>query len=168
MPATSSPVDAGERFGSIGAMNVAEGGRKVLESVLVKLGFEAEVEIEQRDDEVCLQIQSVDSRYLIGRGGDRLDDLQFLVNRIVQKKVPDAPRLRVDCDHYRENQESRLIDSVRPIAEQALADGEKHRTKPLNAYHRRIVHNVLKEMGLQTDSEAAGGRYKKIVLWKAD
>lgn len=149
-------------------MNVAEGGKKVLESVLVKLGFEAEVDIEMRGDEVCLQIRSDDGRFLIGRGGDRLDDLQFLVNRIVQKKVPDAPRLRVDCDGYRDNQENRLIESVRPIAEQALAEGGRHRTKPLNAYHRRIVHNVLKEMGLQTDSEAAGGRYKKIVMWKAE
>ena len=138
----------------------------MLETMLVKLGFEAEVEIEEAFDGPCLQIISRDGRFLIGRGGDRLDDLQYLVNRIVQKKIPDAPRLRVDCDRYREQQEARLVDSVREVAERALETGERQETKPLNAYHRRIIHNALKQMGLQTASEETKARYKRIHLWK--
>ncbi len=145
-------------------MNAVEGGQKVLVTLLNKLGLESEVSIEEAHEGACLQIHSEYGRYLIGRGGDRLDDMQYLVNRIVQKHLPDAPRIRIDCDRYREENEQRLIDTVTRLADAAKETGEQQKTKPLNAYHRRIVHNTLKEQGVMTDSENTKARFKKITI----
>ncbi len=149
-------------------MNAVEGGQKVLSTLLNKLGLESEVAIEDAYEGTCLQISSEHGRYLIGRGGDRLDDMQYLVNRIVQKHLPDAPRLRVDCDHYRQENEDRLIQSVTKLANEVKETGEAQKTKPLNAYHRRIVHNALKEQGVITDSENSKTRFKKILISPAE
>ena len=66
---------------------------------------------------MCLNISSPDSQYIIGGDGDRLDDLQYLVNRMIQRKMEDAPRVKVDCDHYRERNEARLLEKARSLAE---------------------------------------------------
>lgn len=145
-------------------MNAVEGGQKVLVTLLTKMGMESDVSVEAGDEGACLQIESNHGRYLIGRGGDRLDDLQYLVNRIVQKHLPDAPRIRVDCDRYRAESEGRLIEMATRLADKAKESGSAQQTKPLNAYHRRIVHNALKGQGVSTDSDSSKARFKKITI----
>lgn len=139
--------------------------RKSLESILKTLGFEGSVALEEMDDTIILKIDSVDSKYLIGEDGDRLDDLQYLVNRMVQLKNPDAPRIKVDCNGYREQSEERLLAKARELAEKAIETGKPFKMQPLNAYHRRLVHNVLKEMGgVTTSSDQGNARYKRITI----
>ena len=83
-------------------MTVQEIAEQSLKSLLASLGFSADIEVTETDGIVCLNISSPDSQYIIGGDGDRLDDLQYLVNRMIQRKMEDAPRVKVDCDHYRE------------------------------------------------------------------
>ena len=129
-------------------MTVQEIAEQSLKSLLASLGFSADIEVTEADGIVCLNISSPDSQYIIGGDGDRLDDLQYLVNRMIQRKMEDAPRVKVDCDHYRERNEARL--------------------QPLNAYHRRLVHNALQSMeGIATESEEGDGRYKRITIRRA-
>ena len=82
-------------------MTVQEIAEQSLKSLLASLGFSADIEETETDGIVCLNISSPDSQYIIGGDGDRLDDLQYLVNRMIQRKMEDAPRVKVDCDHYR-------------------------------------------------------------------
>ena len=96
-----------------------------------------------------------------------MEDLQYLMNRILNKHYPDAPRVKVDCDSYREKQETELIADAKNIAEQVLQDGKIRQLRPLNAYYRRIAHNALEDIeGVKTSSPKGGGRYKKIQIEK--
>lgn len=136
-----------------------------LKSLLQSLGFEAQISVTEDGDIVKLNIETPDARFIIGEEGDRLDDLQYLVNRMIQKNLPDAPRVKVDCDQYRERSETRILEKARSLAEKALETGKPMRMQPLNAYHRRLVHNELKEMGgVATDSEEGDARYKRITI----
>lgn len=136
-----------------------------LESLLQSLGFEAQIAVVEDGDIVRLDIETADARFIIGEEGDRLDDLQYLVNRMIQKTLPDAPRVKVDCDHYRERSEAKILEKACSLAERALETGKPMRMQPLNAYHRRLVHNALKEMGgVATDSEEGDARYKRITI----
>ena len=102
---------------------------------------------------------------MIGKHGDRLDDLQYLVNRILQKQMPDAPRVRLDCDRYRAQEEERLADQARSLAEKAKDSGQSVRMRPLNAYHRRIVHTALAEDDeIETISPGGSDRLKRIEI----
>ena len=68
-------------------MTVQEIAEQSLKSLLASLGFSAEVEITETDGIICLNVSSPDSRYIIGNDGDRLDDLQYLVNRMIQRNA---------------------------------------------------------------------------------
>tara|TARA_B110000285_G_scaffold233256_1_gene306466 strand:- start:1984 stop:2433 length:450 start_codon:yes stop_codon:yes gene_type:complete len=149
-------------------MNEVEAAGKILISMLNKLGFEAELEISEVEDGPCLDIKTNEGAHLIGKHGDRLEDLQYLTNRILTKHYPDAPRVKVDCDHYRANQEQKMLASVREIALQVVDDGKSRQLKPLNAYYRRLAHNTLAEIdGIVTNSPKVDSRYKRIEVSKA-
>ncbi len=134
-------------------------------SLLNPLGYEYSYTITPTDEGVTLMIQSPDARLLIGNEGDRLDDLQYLVNRIVQTEWEDAPRVRVDCDGYRERAEALLLRRARSRAERVQQTGRPLMMEPLNAYQRRLVHNALAEMeGITTESEQTESRFKRITI----
>ena len=148
-------------------MNEVEAAGKILDSMLVKLGFQVELETVEMEDGPCLNILTEDGVHLIGKQGDRLEDLQYLTNRILCKHYPDAPRVKVDCDHYRAGQEKELIETAQSLAKQVLEDGKVRRLKPLNAYYRRLAHNALSGIeGVSTSSPRGNSRYKRIEIAK--
>ena len=136
--------------------------------MLGKLGFQVEYEVSETEDGACLNILTDQGAHLIGKGGDRLEDLQYLMNRVLSKHFPDAARVKVDCDHYREKQEAELIEDAREQAGQVVQDGKPRKLRPLNAYYRRIAHNALAEIeGVKTSSPKGNSRYKKILIEKS-
>ena len=146
-------------------MTSEESARKILDTMLGHLGIPAEVEVEDGEEGPCLQIRSPESGLLIGRDGDRLDDLQYLVNRILRKHVPKCVRVRVDCEHFRAMREDKLRDEVREVAERVKTSGRPFEFRPLNAYYRRIVHNVLLEdSAVESHSPAGDSRLKRITI----
>lgn len=138
-------------------------------SLLTPLGFSFTITPEPYEDGISLHIESPDARFLIGDEGDRLDDLQYMVNRLVQAKWSEAPRVRVDCDHYRARTEAKLLRRARSRAEQVLKTGKPLLMEKLNAYQRRLVHNELATIpGISTRSEETESRFKRITICRAE
>jgi len=146
-------------------MKPAEAARKILDTMLGHLGFTVNIEIHETDEGPCLQILTSESKYLIGKDGERLDDLQYLVNRVLKKHFPKAQRVRVDCEHYRAIQEDHLVEEVHGMAERVKASGKPLKMRPLNAYYRRLVHNALVDFA-EVESVSPGGddRLKQIAI----
>ena len=146
-------------------MKPAEAASKILDTMLGHLGFTVNIEVQENDEGPCLQILTSESKYLIGKDGERLDDLQYLVNRVLRKHFPKAPRVRIDCEHYRAIQEDNLVEEVIGLAERVKASGKEHKMRPLNAYYRRLVHNALVDV-TEVESVSPGGdeRLKQISL----
>lgn len=142
---------------------------KTVSDILSSLGYTFSLETSWSEEgELCLMLDSEDARFIIGDEGDRLDDLQYLVNRLVQAEWEDAPRVRVDCDRYRERAEAKLLRRARSRAEQVLRTGKPLQMEKLNAYQRRLVHNELAKMaGIATDSEDIDSRFKRITISRA-
>ena len=145
-----------------------EAAEKILIKMLGHLGFEIQVERVGDEDGVCLNITTDESKCIIGRNGDRLEDLQYLVNRVLQKHYPDAPRVKVDCDDYRQEQEIKLVERAKELAVKVVESGKSVRTRPLNAYYRRIVHNALTDESVTTNSPKSPARYKRIEIQPAN
>ena len=146
-------------------MEALSAAHQILENMLSNLGFAASIEEQDSGEGPSLQILTEESRFIIGKHGDRLDDLQYLVNRILQKKMEDPPRIRIDCDHFRVRQEERLAETARELAEKAKASGKPMKMRPLNAYHRRIVHNALiDDDEVETISPKSDERLKRILI----
>lgn len=146
-------------------MTNVETAKRILDTMLGHLGFTVTIEVEDTHDGPCLQILSSDSESIIGNDGDRLDDLQYLVNRILRRHIPDAERIKVDCAHYRSIQEDKLQNEVRTLAERVKNTGKPLQMRPLNAYYRRLVHNVLAaDPGVVSSSPRGDDRLKRITV----
>lgn len=139
------------------------------ESLLKPLGFDYSLSTAPYEDSIVLHIESTDASHLIGEEGDRLDDLQYLINRLVQAEWEQAPRVRVDCDRYRERAEEKIIRRARSRAQRVLQTGKPLLMEKLNAYQRRLVHNALAEIpGIATASEETDSRFKRITISRVE
>ncbi|MBK1883800.1 single-stranded DNA-binding protein [Luteolibacter pohnpeiensis] len=146
-------------------MTTVDTANKILDTMLGHLGFTASIEQQETDDGPCLQIHSSEKEAIIGEDGDRLDDLQYLVNRILRRHDSKAIRVKVDCEHFRAIQEDRLQEEVRSIAERVKSTGKSFKMRPLNAYYRRLVHNVLVEdPDVVSHSPDGDDRLKRILI----
>ncbi len=146
-------------------MEAISAAHQILENMVTNLGFSATIEEQDGEEGASLQITTEESSLLIGKHGERLDDLQYLVNRILQKKMEDPPRIRVDCDHFRVRQEEKLVATAQELAEKAKESGKPMKMRPLNAYHRRIVHNALiDDDEVETVSPRSEDRLKCILI----
>jgi len=139
--------------------------REILDDILGYLGFAFDIEEQQKEGTPVLQIFTHDADRLIGRRGETLDDVQFLVNRILQAKDRQAQRVIVDVEHYRAMRDDAMIQRVKQLAVAVLNSGHPMQTEPLNSYDRRLVHNAFKEDAeIATWSPADESRLKRITL----
>ena len=99
--------------------------------------------------------------------GELLEDMQFLLNRMLQAKDKDAPRVQVDVEHYREMRDDALVQKIRQLAELVRKTGRPYHLDPMNAYDRRIIHNAFKDdPEVATWSPSDSARIKQITLLK--
>lgn len=142
-------------------MDHLEAAQEVLDSILGYLGFPVAVEIDRKAE--TLNIASSDPKLLIGHHGDRLEEIQYLVNRIIQDRIPDAPRFKVDIDSYRASQEYRMIEEADTAAARAVATGESIKLQPMNSYQRRLIHSHFKDHPeITTGSPSDSARLKRV------
>jgi spoIIIJ-associated protein len=142
--------------------------KELLDTMLGYLGFVVQIEETQNEGgNLTLQIYTEESRRLIGRDGETLEAIQFLLNRLIQAKDKDAPKVVVDCEHYRSMREDRIVQRVRELAERVRITGRSLQLEPMNSYERRIVHNAFKDdPDVATWSPSDSARIKQITLVK--
>jgi spoIIIJ-associated protein len=146
-------------------MTTVETATRILDTMLGHLGLASTIEVQESSDGPCLQIHSPDSQTIIGRDGDRLDDLQYLGNRILRRQFPKAERIKVDCEHFRTIREDQMAEEIREIAARVKETGKPHQLRPLNAYYRRMVHNLLiNDPEIETHSPEGDDRLKRITI----
>ncbi len=146
-------------------MEAVEIARESLDAMLGYLGFIARVEIDPDADGGGLQVLTEEGDLLIGRRGERLEDIQYLVNRMVQHRAPEAPRVRIDIGHYRRMRDDRMLEGIGRLAERVRATGRPSKTEPLNSYHRRLVHGAYKDdPDIETWSPPDRARLKRVTL----
>src|SRR5256885_12489140 len=105
--------------------------KELLDTMLGFLGFVIEIqEMQNEVGNLVLQIYTEESRRLIGRDGETLAAIQFLLNRLLQTKDKDAPKVIVDVEHYRSMHEDRIIERVRALAERVRVTGRSLQLEP--------------------------------------
>jgi len=142
--------------------------KEILDDILGFLGFVVEIQETQNESgNLVLQIYTEESARIIGRDGETLEALQFLVNRLIQAKDKDARKVIVDCELYRSMREDKIVQRVRELAERVRVTGRSLQLEPMNSYERRIVHNAFKDdPDVATWSPSDSARIKQITLLK--
>ncbi len=108
-----------------------------------------------------------DSGLLIGREGQTLAALQYMISRIVSRGMNAAVRVQLDAGEYRRRQDEKLREMALALAEKVRQSGRSYSTRPLSSYHRRIVHVCLQEaVDVQTRSTGDGPMKRVVIMRK--
>ena len=139
--------------------------KEILEKILGTLGFPATVAEQKFGDDLTLDVTTDESGRLIGRAGQTLADLQYLVNRISFQQDQSAPKVMIDVGGYRSQARDALIKKAQEAAEKVRRWGDAVELEVLNAFDRRIVHHALRDdSGVETHSVEVEGTEGKMVI----
>lgn len=144
-------------------MDPIEVAQETLDAMLGYLGFAATVTADASN--LTLHVASHDGKLLIGPGGERLEDMTHLVNRLLLDRLPDAPRIHVDVENYLASRDYRMIEEAEEAATRVIATGRPVKLEPMNSYQRRLIHNHFKDHpSVRTWSPEDSARLKRISI----
>ena len=139
--------------------------RETLELMLGHLGLVFEVEEMEPAGRLVLNIHSREAGRLIGRDGEVLEDLQYLLNRILNRAEEAGPNVIVDVEGYRQKEKQDFLGRIRELADEVRRTGQPMALAPMNSYDRRLVHQAFAEdPDIATQSEDGSARLKQITL----
>jgi spoIIIJ-associated protein len=139
--------------------------KEILEKILVTLGFAATVEEHTLDGDLTLNVKTEESGRLIGRQGQTLADLQYVVNRILFQQDQTSPKVMLDVGGYRAQAREALIQKAKDAANKVRRWGDAVELEPLGSFDRRIVHHALREdPDVETYSVEVDGTEKKVLM----
>jgi spoIIIJ-associated protein len=151
----------------------AEVGSEVLSELLTLMGIHADVNIGAGDDLAeegepappVLNITGGDLGILIGRRGETLRALQYLLRLMVSHRLKHWTNLVVDVESYRVRRQQALVNLANRVAERVVQTGRTQALEPMPAYERRIVHMALRNHPqVRTQSVGEGERRKVTII----
>ena len=149
---TNDPVEKAENF---------------LNQLLVFMKVEGRAYVEKKDN--CLfveiiDISSSDMGIVIGKRGNTLDAIQYLLSLVVNKNTENYTKVILDVKGYRDRRETTLIRLANRMADKAKYSNRPVKLEPMNPYERRIIHSALQNVeGVTTYSEGEEP-YRRVVI----
>jgi spoIIIJ-associated protein len=138
--------------------------KRTLEEILALIPVEATVAASRGEGRITLKVQGDRSGLLIGRKGNTLDALQFLVNKIVRKALDKKIDVVIDSENYRRRREDSLTQLALKMGDKAKRIKKPVTTNPMNPHDRRLIHLALKDdEHLETRSRGEG-LLKRVVI----
>ena len=162
--ATEGVGDAGGGGGGEVSEKAAE-GREVLLGVLTRMGIEGTVRVHEDAERVVLDVAGSEAGLVIGKKGQTLDALQYLVNKIVNREREGRKPIVVDSEGYRDRRADSLVELAHRLGEKAIRTRRVIAVNPMSAHDRRIIHLALDKVpGVTTRSEGEGSFRRLLII----
>ena len=116
------------------------------------------------DNEMNIDLSGDDMGVLIGKRGQTLDSLQYLVSLVVNKGNEDYIRVKVDTENYRERRKSTLENLAKNMAYKVKRTRRPLHLEPMNPYERRIIHSALQNDKFVTTHSEGEEPYRHVVI----
>lgn len=146
---------------------------EILTNILKKMGFDSNVEVifpekefseEGEPNPVIFNIIGDDLGILIGRRGQTLDALQYLVRLITSKETNSKTPIMIDVENYKQHRYDDLRVLALNVAEQVKTSKSSFRLEPMPAFERRIIHITLAGDPDVTTESTGEGEFRKVVV----
>ena len=142
-----------------------QAGELALRKIVDFITENTTIEIVVRKERIIYKVEGGNSGLLIGKRGQTLEAIQYLVEKIINKRNGQRVRVLVDVEGYLETRKNNLIKMASRMAEKAAKINKPVTIGQMNAYDRRIVHLHLKDnQGVRTQS-VGEGYYRKLVIF---
>ncbi len=140
-------------------------GRETLQKMVDFITTDAVVTAETKQDKLLLKIEGGNSGVLIGRRGQTLEAMQFLTDKIINRKSESRVRLKVDIEGYMETRKANLKSLAFKMAGKAKKTGRPATINQMTAQDRRIVHLALKDDARVRTQSMGDGYYRRLVIF---
>ena len=140
--------------------------RRLVSRIVTELGIEASLDVDEGKDTITVTVSGGDVALLIGRHGQTIDAVQYLLNVIAYRAYGEAKKdVVVDAAGYRERRRATLETLADEIADRVRESGEAEELEPMTSVERKVVHLRLKDAaGVATASEGTEPNRYVVVL----
>ncbi len=145
-------------------LNIADVAEQFLKDLFDKMSIKANFEIKIDKNQLFINIYGGDMALIIGRRGQTLDSLQYILSLVVNKVSDEYIRVILDTENYREKRKETLEKLAIRLARKSLKIKKEIVLEPMNPYERRIIHSTLQNFsGIRTRSEG-DEPFRKVVI----
>lgn len=137
---------------------------RMISKIVSVMKVKVSIDIEQSEDEVRLYLQGSDAGLLIGRRGQTLDALQYLISLAVNKHTDKFVRVLVDVEGYRKKREKTLQRLATKLAKKVKMTGKDIVLEPMPPHERRIIHTTLQNDKKVTTYSEGEEPYRKVIV----
>ncbi len=149
------------------AMNIADKTKEHLANVLKAMDIEAEITVDydETDHNMNINLEGPEMGILIGKRGQTLDALQYLVSLFVNKESENYIRVKLDTENYRARRKDTLENLAKNIAFKVKRSRRSVTLEPMNPYERRIIHSALQNDKYVSTKSEGEEPYRKVVVY---
>ena len=150
-------------------MSVEEVAENFLNDIFtaMKMNVTVEVKYQEEDKTMDIELSGEEMGVLIGKRGQTLDSLQYLVSLVVNRETEDYVRVKVDTEDYRQRRKETLENLAKNIAYKVKKTRRPVSLEPMNPYERRIIHSALQnDKYISTHSEGDEPFRRVVVTYK--
>lgn len=144
--------------------DLTEAVQEFLGKVFAAMEIEAKIEVVVDKDTVDINLVGEDMGILIGKRGQTLDSLQYLVSLVVNKYSENYMRVKVDTENYRERRKATLENLAKNIAFKVKRTKRSVSLEPMNPYERRIIHSALQNDKYVTTKSEGEEPFRHVVV----
>lgn len=138
--------------------------KEVLQGILDRMDVKGIVQGSLDNGLINLKVDSPQGALLIGRHGQTIDALQYIVNRIVNKDADDKVRVVIDTEDYREKRRDKIRRLAHRLASKVKTTGQPITVAPMNSHDRRIIHLALQDDEAVTTVSQGDGLFRKVKI----
>lgn len=143
--------------------------KNFLNDVFTAMNMDVVVDVNYNEEEKSMDINlsGEEMGVLIGKRGQTLDSLQYLVSLVVNKEMEEYIRVKVDTENYRQRRKETLENLAKNIAYKVKKTRRPVSLEPMNPYERRIIHSTLQnDRYISTHSEGDEPYRRVVVTYK--
>lgn len=158
---SAAPVPA---EAALPARELGEKASQVLTEIVRLMGLEATLSLETREDELAITLTGAPEGALIGRNGQTLDALEYLLSRIVTRSDENEIHVALDAEGYRERRRKSLEHLALRLGERAKRRRKTVALSPLSPRDRRVIHLTLEGDPLVTTKSLGRGYFRRLFI----
>ena len=154
-------------YDSTASAILASKAKDLLEGILQRIPLECQITVNETAEKIILNIEGDNSGLLIGKRGQNIDALQYILNKSINKLNHDHKMIMIDSGEYRKRREEFLLGLAERIREKVKKTMKPVSIGHMNAHDRRLIHMVLQEDESLITQSRGEGKFRKIVILPA-
>ncbi len=139
--------------------------KEFLYNILEQMDLTATIDIKKNKNNVNVNLVGEDMAILIGRRGQTLDSIQYLLSLAVNRNREDYVRITLDTENYRKKRKETLEKLAYRLSNKVRKMKKEVKLEPMNPYERRIIHSALQSNRYVSTRSEGDEPYRKVVIF---